>query len=245
MGKFEVLKIEYARLEEKANQLQKQVDSLTKDKAKVEQDLMKQTTSAALLAREVEDMRRKMRESTNDALGTSMELEKVRDDLDAMRSRLNGLTTGGSGMLKDVEDVVRVMKEKMQRARHNVRIVLPRLTDFERHGLMSAIEKIPPLIVINLATSLDPSAQANLITNMQEKHIQLTNFSGENEYGLIIDGEECVIGLVDPKNPDKFLGGMFTNIVGLTTLFMDAIQVAFVKGMKVTPSIAQLSAPKM
>ncbi len=48
-----------------------------------------------------------------------------------------------------------------------------------------------------------------------------------------MDGEECVIALIDPKDPDEVRGGMFTNIVGLTSLFKDAIQVAFVKGAKV------------
>src|SRR4030042_2754161 len=111
MGKYEDLKVEYARLEEKCIQLQKQLDLLTTAKAKLEQDLLKQTTSGALLAKELEDLRKKNRESSDDALGTSMELEKVREnlknkeqELNAINTRIKGLTSGGSGILTNVEE---------------------------------------------------------------------------------------------------------------------------------------------
>ncbi len=240
MGKYEDLKIEHARLEEKTNQLQNQVDSLMREKQKLEQNLMKLTANGALLAKELEDLHKKLREGTNDALGTSMELEKVREvlkkreqELDATNRRIKELSTGGSGILADLTEVARIMREKIQHAKHNVRIVVPRLNDLERHGFLGILESLPSLVVINVSTSVDPDAQAMLVAGLQEKRIQLIKYTAENEYGLVVDGEECVIALVDAKNPDVIIGGLFTNIIGLTSLFMDAIQVAFVKGTKV------------
>ncbi len=233
MGKYEDLKVEYARLEEKAAQLQKQVDTLSKEKAKVEQDLLKLTSSAALTNKELEDLRRKMREGTNDALGTAMELEKVRKDYDSVNSRIKDLTAGGSGILVELGDVLKNMKEKIARAKHNVRMVLPRLTNFDQHKFMIVLEKLPSTVVVNIAASIDATTSTTLIASLQEKRIQLTNYPAANEYGLIVDGEECVVALVDTMYPEKVRGGVYTNIVGLTSLFMDAIQVAFVKGTRV------------
>ena len=235
MGKYEDLKVEYARLEEKVAHLQKQVEQLSSEKAKVEQELLKVSTSAALANKELEDLRKKMRESTNDALGTVMELERVRKEYNELIARVKDLTTGGSGILTDLGEVIKIIKEKISRAKHNVRLVLPRLTDFDQHKFLAVFEKLPPVVVTHVAAAVDTNTPLPLIASLQEKHIQVTNYQALNEYAVVVDGEECVIALVDPKNPEKVLGGLYTNLIGLTSLLVDAIQVAFVKGTKVPP----------
>ncbi|HMF33388.1 MAG TPA: hypothetical protein VKK79_18325 [Candidatus Lokiarchaeia archaeon] len=195
---------------------------------------------AADLDKELGDIRRKMRESGDGLLGSSMEIEQLKDKLKEkeeyvaqIEAKVQGLTTGGTGIIGDFADLTRLMKEKIVEARRNVRILVPELADFERIGLFALLDDMPQQAVINLAAAIDPDTDSELIEKLHERKVQLTNYPERNQYALNVDGAECVIAIVSTYTPDQVLGGIFTNVDALITLFKDAIMIAWAKGVKI------------
>jgi predicted nucleic acid-binding Zn-ribbon protein len=196
-------------------------------------------TKAQNLEKEIQELRRKMRESGDGLLGSSMEIESLKDklkqreqEIQKIQDRMFSLTTGNTGVIMEVADVVKIMKEKLARGKRNVRVVVPNLKDFERHGFIPLLEKMPPQAVVYVAAAIDSAGEEELVNNLRDKKVQLVNFQERNMYGLNVDGATCLLALVSPDNPDNILAGFYTDIEAAVPVFKDAIQKAWVKGTK-------------
>ncbi len=193
-------------------------------------------TKAQSLEKDLQDVRRKMRETGDGLLGSSMEIESLKEklkereqELKKINERVLSLTTGNTGVIMEMADLVKIMKEKFVQGKRNVRVVLPNITDFEQ--FIPLLEKLPTQAVVNLAASMDAATQEDLINSLREKKVLLTNFQ-ENMYGLNVDGSLVILTLVATDNPKKILAGFYTDIEAAVPIFKDAIQKAWVKGVK-------------
>lgn len=193
----------------------------------------------AELEKDINETRRKIRESGDGLLGSSMEIEALKDKLKEkedyvaeIEAKVKGLTTGGTGVIGDFGDLIRLMKEKFSKCKRNVRILVPELTDFERHGFLDLLDKLPPQATVYIAAGFDPSAVEDLISELRQRKVKITNYQERNEYALNVDGAECILAIISKEEPDTVLGGIFTNIDALITLFKDAIMQAWTKGVK-------------
>ncbi len=196
-------------------------------------------TKAQTLEKEVQELRRKMRESGDGLLGSSMEIETLKEkmkqkdqDMQKIQERMASLTTGNTGVIMEMPDLVKIMKEKFLAGKRNVRVVMPSIKDFERHGFIPLLEKLPSQAVVNLAATMDGRTQEDLINTLRDKKVLLTNFQEGNMYGLNVDGALCLVTLVASDDPDKIFAGFYTDIEAAVPLFKDAIQKAWVKGIK-------------
>jgi hypothetical protein len=125
------------------------------------------------------------------------------------------------------------MKEKLAAGVHNIRIVVPTLADFDQLGFAALLPKLPPKVQVNVAADFDLEKDKELVIQLQQQRVTLTRYPAKNEFALNVDNAACVIGIVSKDDPTTLLGGMFTNVEGLISLFIDAIQTAWVKGFKV------------
>ena len=196
-------------------------------------------TKAQNLEKEIQDLHRKMRESGDGLLGSSMEIESLKDklkqreqEIQKIQDRVLSLTTGNTGVIMEVADLVKIMKEKFARGKRNVRVVVPNLKDFERHGFIPLLDKMPPQAVVYLAAAISSAEEEELVDTLRDKKVQLVNFQERNIYGLNVDGAMCLLALVSPDNPDGILAGFYTDIEAAVPVFKDAIQKAWVKGTK-------------
>ncbi len=216
-----------------------QKDSLYAEKENLLKAKLAAETKAQNLEKEMQDLRRKMRETGDGLLGSSMEIEALKEKLkkseqetQKVQERVESLTTGNTGILMELPDLVKVMTQKFSRGKRNVRVVLPNIKDFERHGFIPLLEKLPPNAAVYVAAAMDPATQEELINTLRDKKVQLTNYQDGNMYGLNVDGSLCLLTLVEADNPDKVLAGFYTDIEGAVPIFKDAIQKAWVKGTK-------------
>ena len=197
-------------------------------------------TKVQALEKEIQDLRRKMRESGDGLLGSSMEIENLKEklkqkeqEIQKMNERLLSLTTGNTGIIMEMPDLIRIMQDKFLKGKRNVRIVVPNISDFERHGFIPLLDKLPPQAAVYVAAAIDPTTQEGLINTLRDKKVQLQNFQDGNMYGLNVDGALCLLSIVAEDDPNKILAGFYTDIEAAVPIFKDAIQKAWVKGTKI------------
>ncbi|HMF33044.1 MAG TPA: hypothetical protein VKK79_16590 [Candidatus Lokiarchaeia archaeon] len=255
MGRYEDLLLQYDQLKRDYEAAKEENAALVAEKDLLEKDIVARLTNIQDQLKltqekdaEINDLKKKMRESGAGLLGSTMEIEALQDkikqkeqELADLGARVEGLVTGGTGILGQLDDCVTIMKEKVAAGKHNIRMVVPTLTDFDQLGFTSLLSKLPPKAVVNLAADFDLEKDKDLVRSLQQQRVVLTRSPAKNEYAVSVDNAVCVIGIVDKKDPATLLGGMFTNVEGLISLFVDAIQTAWVKGFKVP--IIQSAAP--
>jgi hypothetical protein len=255
MGKYEDLLLQHNKLEKDYQVAQAEIVRLNAERETIEKDIasrlenevISRLTSiqedlnlSAKKDAEITDLRKKMREDGAGLLGTTMELDALKDklkdkeqELAALSEKISGLTTGGTGILGQLDDCVQIMKQKMAVGKHNIRIVVPSLTDFDQLGFAELLPKLPPKVQVNIAADFDLEKDKELVVQLQQQRVTLTRYPSKNEFALNVDNAACVIGIVSKDDPTTLMGGMFTNVEGLISLFVDAIQTAWVKGFKV------------
>ncbi len=224
---------------EKAEKDLAQKDSFYAEKETLLKAKITAETKAQNLEKEIQDLRRKMRETGDGLLGSSMEIETLKEklkkseqEIQKINERVLSLTTGNTGIIMEMADLVKIMKEKFLQGKRNVRVVMPNIKDFDRHGFIPLLEKLSPQAMVYVAAAMDPAANEELINSLRDKKVQLVNFQEGNMYGLNVDGALCLLTLVGNDAPDKILAGFYTDIEAAVPIFKDAIQKAWVKGTK-------------
>lgn len=224
---------------EKAEKDLAQKDSFYAEKETLLKAKITAETKAQNLEKEIQDLRRKMRETGDGLLGSSMEIETLKEklkkseqEIQKINERVLSLTTGNTGIIMEMADLVKIMKEKFLQGKRNVRVVMPNIKDFDRHGFIPLLEKLSPQAMVYIAAAMDPAANEELINSLRDKKVQLVNFQEGNMYGLNVDGALCLLTLVGNDAPDKILAGFYTDIEAAVPIFKDAIQKAWVKGTK-------------
>lgn len=220
----------------KITELQDQVIDLQKRNEELklkEKDLQKEieTTNS-----EYDALKVRLRNSGDSVLGTTMELEKMNNEIkekderiNELESKLGSILTGASGFLTSRDKLIDKFKEMVGRTHRSIRMCIPSLGNLEEISLLSTIQDFPSTIVVNIAADVPPTDE-HILMNLKPKGVNFTQFDQKDRWVLNRDGEELIIAL---EKDDGSIIGLYSNEQKLLSMFNSAIMEPWVKGMKI------------
>jgi chromosome segregation ATPase len=184
----------------------------------------------------VKDLREKMKGQADGLIGGSMEIETLKKKIDEKDRRLvevsgmiEGMLTGETGIITDTASFIDYLKQQLSEVNRSLRIVLPRLSFIQEHGLLEIIKKYGESVNLNIAAPVKLETDMKLIDELKGKNAVIVDTSERNMLGLSVNGANIALAVV---SGDK-IRGIYTTIYELVNLLNAALMNPFVKGKKV------------
>ena len=244
------------QLNEKEQQLNKFIDTSKKLEenlekvAKLQEDIMKlQKENEELMLKEkdlqskideananYDKLKIKLRDSGDSVLGTTMELEKLKNEIEArdqeiqeLKNQLGSLLTGKSGVLTSKDKLVELLKRKVAETHRSLRLCIPNIASLEELELLPILQNYPRTTVVNIAGDIKATDE-HIILDLKNKGMLFTQYDQKDRWVLNRDGEDVIVAL---EKPGEEIVGFFSNETGIVSMFSSVIMDPWVKGIKI------------
>ncbi len=147
---------------------------------------------------EIKDLKKQVEVLNTELAKADEDLEKLEADNDSMRK--SGSTGGTGQKIMDFTDlqitkpeVIEKMRGVLQKALHNVTIVVPNITDLQELRLY----EVRSSVNMKIACLINPGEEehASLLQEFESlDNVSIRSFEGEDRFVLIRDGEELLFG---------------------------------------------------
>lgn len=210
-------------------------ESLFKEREDLVNAKLEAEKKLALAETKVKQLSARVRESGDGLLGSSMEIESLKekiqekeDQVRALEAQLHGITTGSTGIFYKIDQTVNYIKNLIENARSNVRLVVPDFGDLDTYGILDLMENLGPTINTFVAGNIDAESHGAIVSKLRERNATLVNYSQRDMYAIIVDSANLGIALLEGDS----IVGIFTNIEKLVGLLKDSVINPFIKGTK-------------
>ena len=219
---------------DKVSELQEQLMTLQKEN---EMAKLADANSKAKLqdvTANYEKLKLKMRDTGDTVLGATMEVEKLKaeiDQKDAELAALNEKMGAGatSGATLEKERLTEILTEILQRTQRSIRICLPSLSMVESLGLLPIIQGFPRTTVVNLAADIKATDE-HIVMDLKKRGVAFTQYDHKDRWIVNRDGEDTIVAL---EMPDGNIVGFYSNEPRVVTMLNTVIMEPWLKGMKI------------
>ncbi|MHA1793570.1 MAG: hypothetical protein ACTSVI_13055 [Promethearchaeota archaeon] len=220
----------------KVVEYQEQVIKYQKDNEDLKLKIKELEKQNDALQNEYNKLKNRLRESGDSVLGTTMEIEKLKNiisdkesKISELEGKLGSLLTGESGFLSNREDLFTKLLSIIKNVHRSIRLCVPQLFQVEDTGILSVIQEFPSTIVVNIAADIK-NTDEHIVINLRERGVKFTQFDNKDRWVINRDGEEFLIAL--EKNDNEIIG-FYSNEPKLVAILNSSIMEPWVKGIKI------------
>ena len=155
--------------------------------------------------KKIEELQKEI-EILNDELNKSDEvIEQLEVEKEKLEEKEKNSKSSDSNIIDftnisiNTSEIIEKMREILQKAMHNVSIVVPNITDLQELYLY----EVRSSVNMKISCEINPGIEENadLLDEYESlDNISLRNFEGSDRYIIIRDGEELLIGVIGKKD---------------------------------------------
>ncbi len=187
----------------------------------------------------IKKLKTKVRSSGDGLLGSSMEIEKLKSEIDekerqisAVEEQIEGITTGETGIITDRETLDTYFEKTIATATRSVRIIVPHLSYLKDSGILDKLLELRENIIINIAAPItaNEEIEMEIVEDLKKRGAIIANTTEKHIIALSVNGANIALGVME-ESGDR-VKGMFTTIAEMINLLQAALMTPFVKSTK-------------
>lgn len=211
------------------------MESVMNEKMELRNSLTKLEHQVQLQKDKIQELRQKKRDSEEGLLGSTMQIEQLKKDIDTKAQQIEdmrgdgGVINDDSGILADLHSLIVYTQYGINDVSRTLRIVAPSVDFLLDNGIAELIKKNSKKLIINIAVPIDEKLNQGVIDDLKQVGARITNTSEKNIFAMNIDNAKIALGVVSGVKARV----LFTDIPELVSLLTEALMIPFVKGVKI------------